>query len=156
MGSIIFSSIFLSILLSLYLVVGSILCERYNLAWDKRVRVEYDFRKKSRKWIYLYLRMVNSSSCPKAPPLRYQRTSIQLNEQTNKQISGFSKPTIKNLRNATSFSPPSSLSSPLDKAPLIGRPVLESLSIPRWSTNGAGRWLADRWSWINSFWTSRK
>jgi hypothetical protein len=39
---------FLSILLSLYLVVGSVLCERYNFPCDKRVRVEHGFRKKEK------------------------------------------------------------------------------------------------------------
>ena len=39
---------------------------------------------------------------------------------------------------------------------LIGRPVLESRNTPAWSTNGAGRSFAARWSWISILWASSK
>jgi hypothetical protein len=38
----------------------------------------------------------------------------------------------------------SSLKSSCSACPLIGLPVLESLNTPAWSTNGAGRSLAER------------
>jgi len=39
---------------------------------------------------------------------------------------------------------------------LMGRPVLESRNTPAWSTNGAGRSFASRWSWMSILWTSIK
>ena len=39
---------------------------------------------------------------------------------------------------------------------LMGRPVLESRNTPAWSTNGAGRSFASRWSWTSTLWTSSK
>jgi hypothetical protein len=39
---------------------------------------------------------------------------------------------------------------------LMGCPVLESRNTPAWSTNGAGRSFAARWSWISIPRTSTK
>lgn len=90
--------------------------------------------------------MVSYAPVVQCPHCQRMNTHLESTRSINRPR--YQESRTNNLRKATSSS------SEERSTPLIGRPVFESLKIPKWSTNGAGCSFADRCSWMRIRWTS--